>query len=81
MCRGALALYEVTADPAYRDAAIDWCATIERHYLDPQGGGYFLAADDTPGLITPHQISSRQCRSFGKWHDYRRFQPPVLSDR
>jgi len=52
MCRGALALYEVTADPAYRDAAIDWCANIERHYLDPQGGGYFLAADDTPGLIT-----------------------------
>jgi uncharacterized protein YyaL (SSP411 family) len=51
MCRAALALHEMTGDTAYRDTAVRWLDIVERHYADAQGGGYFLAADDTPGLI------------------------------
>ncbi|MDA0661844.1 MAG: thioredoxin domain-containing protein [Proteobacteria bacterium] len=52
MCRAALALFEICGDPAYRAAATAWLDIVERHYADTTGGGYFLAADDTPGLIT-----------------------------
>lgn len=51
MSRAALALYEATGDAAYRDAAIAWTDIVDRHYLDEQDGGYFLAAHDTPNLI------------------------------
>ena len=51
LCRAALALHEATQDPAYLAAAGDWVAVLDRHYWDGEGGGYFFAADDTPGLI------------------------------
>jgi len=51
MCRAALALHEALGEPDTLAAAIDWVETIERHYADTDGGGYFLAADDTPNLI------------------------------
>ncbi len=51
MCRAALALFEARGEPHYLDAAIAWVGLIERHYADTDGGGYFLAANDTPNLI------------------------------
>ena len=51
LCRAALALYEVTQDRCYLARAQGWIAVLDRHYWDGAGGGYFFAADDTPGLI------------------------------
>jgi uncharacterized protein len=51
LCRAALALHEATQDPRYLARARDWIAVLDRHYSDGEGGGYFFAADDTPGLI------------------------------
>ena len=52
LCRAALALFEVTLDRSHLDHAQRWLAVLDRHYWDAEGGGYFFAADDTPGLIT-----------------------------
>jgi len=49
--RAALALHEATLDRVYLGQARDWIAVLDRHYRDSEGGGYFFAADDTPGLI------------------------------
>jgi uncharacterized protein len=49
--RAALALYEATQDLRYLTRAQDWIAVLDRYYRDSAGGGYFFAADDTPGLI------------------------------
>ena len=51
LCRAALALHEATQDGRYLARAQGWTATLDRHYWDGEGGGYFFAADDTPGLI------------------------------
>ena len=51
LCRAALALHEATGDAAYLAQAGHWIAVLDRHYWDAAGGGYFFAADDTPGLI------------------------------
>jgi hypothetical protein len=51
LCRAALALYEPTQDPRFLGRAQGWIAVLDRHYWDGAGGGYFFAADDTPGLI------------------------------
>ncbi|HXO02078.1 MAG TPA: thioredoxin domain-containing protein [Stellaceae bacterium] len=51
LCRAALALHEATQDPRYLARAQGWIAVLDRHYWDGAGGGYFFAADDTPGLI------------------------------
>jgi uncharacterized protein YyaL (SSP411 family) len=52
LCRAALALHEATGERDYVDAAERWLALLDRRYWDQAGGGYFLAADDTKGLIT-----------------------------
>ncbi len=51
LCRAALALHEATQDARYVTCAQAWIAVLDRHYWDGEGGGYFFAADDTPGLI------------------------------
>ncbi|MFZ2008212.1 MAG: thioredoxin domain-containing protein [Stellaceae bacterium] len=51
LCRAALMLHEATQNPAYLAAAQGWVAVLDRHYWDTASGGYFFAADDTPGLI------------------------------
>jgi len=48
----ALALYEATGDGAYVKQAEAWLAIVEAQYADPNGGGYFFTAADTPTLIT-----------------------------
>lgn len=51
MAAAAVALFEATAKRSYLDQAETWIDVLDRHYWDPAAGGYFLTADDTPGLI------------------------------
>jgi uncharacterized protein YyaL (SSP411 family) len=51
LCRAALALLAATGDAAYLARAEAWIGVLDRHYWDDDGGGYFLAATDTEGLI------------------------------
>ena len=51
MIRAALALYEATAEHGYLERALAWQATLDRHYINPNNGGYFLTADDAEGLV------------------------------
>jgi uncharacterized protein YyaL (SSP411 family) len=57
MIRAALALYEAldvssSLDRAfYLDRAVAWQRALDRHYANPDTGGYFLTADDAEGLV------------------------------
>lgn len=51
MCRAAITLYEVTSEDAYLDQAKRWIESLNRHYWDDIGGGYFFTADDAEALI------------------------------
>jgi uncharacterized protein YyaL (SSP411 family) len=51
LSRAALALYEASGDEALLEQVRVWLAVLDRHYWDPDAGGYFFAADDTEGLI------------------------------
>jgi len=51
MIRAALALHEATGESGYLERALDWQAGLDRHYANPQTGGYFLTADDAEGLV------------------------------
>jgi uncharacterized protein len=52
MTRAALALFEVTGDRGYLAKAETWVNTVDRHYWDEAGGGYFLSADETEDVIS-----------------------------
>jgi uncharacterized protein YyaL (SSP411 family) len=58
LSRAALALFEATGEARYLDQAERWTAVLDRHYWDASGGGYFLAATDTEGLITRTKTAS-----------------------
>ena len=51
MIRAALALHEATGERAYLDQALAWQRALDRHYANPDNGGYFLTADDAEGLV------------------------------
>jgi uncharacterized protein YyaL (SSP411 family) len=51
MIRAALALHEATGLPRYLAQALAWQRALERHYANPETGGYFLTADDAEGLV------------------------------
>jgi uncharacterized protein YyaL (SSP411 family) len=51
MIRAALALYEATGAHEYLAAALTWQATLDRHYVNRDTGGYYLTADDAEGLV------------------------------
>ncbi len=51
MIRAALALHEATGESGYLERAFVWQAGLDRHYANPQTGGYFLTADDAEGLV------------------------------
>ena len=58
MVRAALALHEATGERDYLERALTWQAALDRHYANPQTGGYFLTADDAEGLVVrPHAAS------------------------
>ena len=51
LCRAATALFGATGDASYLAQAERWVGILDRYYWDADGGGYFLAATDTEGLI------------------------------
>jgi uncharacterized protein YyaL (SSP411 family) len=51
MIRAALALYEATGERSCLEQALSWQHALDRHYADPDSGGYFLTADDAEGLV------------------------------
>lgn len=51
LSEAALALHESTGKADYLRRAEDFCATLDRHYWDDSGGGYFFTADDAQDLI------------------------------
>ena len=51
MSEAALLLAETTGKSGYLRQAESWTEVLDRHYWDPEGGGYFLTADDTEQLI------------------------------
>jgi uncharacterized protein YyaL (SSP411 family) len=51
MIRAALALHEATGEPEYLERALAWQGTLDRHYANPDTGGYFLTANDAEGLV------------------------------
>jgi uncharacterized protein YyaL (SSP411 family) len=52
LCRAALALYEATGEMTYLTQAERWVEVLDKHYADEAGNAYFMAADDTEGLLT-----------------------------
>jgi uncharacterized protein YyaL (SSP411 family) len=58
MIRAGLALYEATADRGYLDQALAWQGALDRHYANPDIGGYFLTADDAEGLVVRPSATS-----------------------
>lgn len=51
MIGAALALFEATGDRGLLEQAVAWQHAADRHYANPENGGYFLTADDAEGLI------------------------------
>jgi uncharacterized protein YyaL (SSP411 family) len=51
MIKAALALHEATGAPDYLARAVQWQLALDRHYVRPDAGGYYLTADDAEGLI------------------------------
>ena len=47
-----VSLYDVTAEPVYRDRACQICRQAQRQFGDGEGGGYFLYGRDNDSLIT-----------------------------
>jgi uncharacterized protein len=51
MIGAALALHAATGEQAYLDRALTWQRAFDRHYANPETGGYFLTAADAEGLV------------------------------
>src|SRR5258708_26201242 len=49
--KAAVALHEGTGAPEYLARASQWQRALDRHYVRPDTGGYYLTADDAEGLI------------------------------
>jgi uncharacterized protein YyaL (SSP411 family) len=58
MIRAALALYEATGNGDYLARAVAWQRAFDRHYANPDNGGYFLSADDAEGLVVRPNATS-----------------------
>jgi len=58
MIRAALALHEETGERGYLDRALAWQRALDRHYANPDIGGYFLTADDAEGLVVRPSATS-----------------------
>ncbi|SKA27676.1 hypothetical protein SAMN02745126_04688 [Enhydrobacter aerosaccus] len=51
MARAGIALFETTGEAHYRDETQALIGVLDRHFADPQAGGYFITADDAADLI------------------------------
>jgi uncharacterized protein YyaL (SSP411 family) len=52
VAEGLVALYEATGDVLHLDRARALVGDLERHFHDPEGGGYFFTPDDGEALLT-----------------------------
>jgi uncharacterized protein YyaL (SSP411 family) len=57
MARAGVALFEATGETTYLDEAQALIAVLDRHFADPEAGGYFMTADDAADLI----VRSKHC--------------------
>jgi uncharacterized protein YyaL (SSP411 family) len=58
MSLAALALHQAAPEPQLLAHAETWSETIQRHFHDPQNGGYFQTADDAGALLVrPRSIN------------------------
>jgi len=51
MIFGLLELYESTLNTHYLESALEYNAILSKSFIDPDGGGYFMTADDAEELI------------------------------
>jgi uncharacterized protein len=51
MCRAALILHEITADPRYLEKATIWVRRLDEKFWDGVNGGYYFASSDTSDLL------------------------------
>ena len=51
MIFGLLELYESTLNEHYLESALEYNAILSESFIDPDGGGYFMTADDAEELI------------------------------
>ncbi len=51
MARAGVALFETTGEARYLDEAQALIAVLDKHFADPESGGYFITADDAADLI------------------------------
>ena len=51
MARAGIALFEATGETRYLDEAKALIGVLDRHFADPEAGGYFITADDAADLI------------------------------
>jgi hypothetical protein len=51
MARAALVLHELDGEGTYLNDARAWMATLDAHFWDHEGGGYFYTADDAASLV------------------------------
>jgi len=51
MARAGVALFEATGEATCLDEARALIAVLDRHFADPEAGGYFMTADDAADLI------------------------------
>jgi uncharacterized protein YyaL (SSP411 family) len=58
MTRAALALHEASGEIDYLERALAWQGALDRHYGNPDTGGYFLTADDAEGLVVRPSAAS-----------------------
>src|SRR2546429_2526154 len=80
MIRAALALHEATGEQAYLERALAWQATLDRHYANPENGGFFLTADDAVGLVVrPHSTRDDATPKPHALSAQKLIRPPVFT--
>ncbi len=65
MAHAAIALYQVSADPACLQQARDWVAIADRHYRDADGGGYFHTAEHARTIVFRAKTASETATPSG----------------
>jgi uncharacterized protein len=51
MIAAALALHEATGDPGFLARTLAWQEALDTQYVNPETGGYFLAAEEARDLV------------------------------
>src|SRR5258706_7355684 len=62
MIRAALALHEATNEHAYLERALDWQATLDRHYANPDNRRYLLNAHHDERMVVRDNANTDQAK-------------------